>query len=192
MKTVILGGTYNPVHIGHLMLADEVREAFGYERVVFVPSYRPPHKKVAWDIAPEHRLAMLRLAVEGFPGAVVEDCEIKRGSVSYTIDTIAYVASHYDVEGKPGLVIGDDLAEGFSDWRDPGRIADACDLIVAHRNRIEEVELGYPHRYLDNMLLPISSTEIRERIGQGRPFRYLVPKTVYEYIVREHVYGRID
>jgi nicotinate-nucleotide adenylyltransferase len=190
MKTLIIGGTFNPVHIGHLMLADEVRSAFGYGRVLFIPAYRPPHKTIESNSTAEQRLAMLRLATRDFPGAIVEDCELARGSVSYTIDTIEYILKNYDTEGAPGLVIGDDLVDGFSSWREPERIASSADLIVAHRLFRERQPFAYRHEYMDNFLLPLSSTDIRQRIMSGKPWRYLVPEAVYRYIDENHVYDR--
>jgi nicotinate-nucleotide adenylyltransferase len=188
MRTLIIGGTFNPPHLGHLAVADEARAAFGFVRTVFVPAFRPPHKEVAGGAGPAQRLAMLRIAVVDFPGAAVEECEIERESISYTIDTIACILRRYDVEGKPGLLIGDDLAEGFSSWREPESIAAAVRLIVARRNAAAPPSLAYPHELLDNPLLPISSTDIRRRVAEGKPFRYLVPEGVYRYIVDNHVY----
>jgi Nicotinic acid mononucleotide adenylyltransferase len=170
-------------------MADDARQQFGYDLVLLVPSYRPPHKDLKDDPGPEQRLRMLRLAVAGDEGFLVDDCEILRGGTSYTIDTLAQLRSRYDIEGKPGLLIGDDLVPGFSSWRSPGALAEEADIICAHRSREEELELGYPHRYADNPIIRISSSDLRARIAGGRPFRRMLPEAVYRCIVDEGLYG---
>ena len=113
MRLLVLGGSFNPVHIGHLIIADELRAEFGYDLVVLVPSLRPPHKELEEEPGPERRLAMLSLAVGEDPGIAVDDCELRRGGTSYTIDTLSDISSRYAIEGKPGLIVGDDLVRGF-------------------------------------------------------------------------------
>lgn len=189
MKLLLLGGSFNPVHLGHLVMAEELRAEFGYDLVLLVPSYKPPHKDIDREPGTEHRLAMLRLAVGDDPTMAVDDCELKRGGTSYTIDTLADIASRYEIEGKPGLVIGDDLIPGFSSWRDPDAIAAAADLVCAHRKSDVELPLAYAHRYASNSLVRVSSSMVRERIASGRPFRRLLEASVYDYIVEKGLYG---
>ena len=117
MRLAILGGTFNPVHIGHLFLAEEVQALLGYDRILFVPANIPVHKTMPVEVGARHRLRMLHaLAVAGCPG-LVEDCELERGGNSYTIDTLSYVLERFRPEGRPGLIIGEDLVEGFPAWR---------------------------------------------------------------------------
>lgn len=187
MRLLLLGGTFNPVHIGHLILAEEVRCEFGYDLALLVPSARPPHKAVEGEPGPEERLAMLRLAIAGNPSLAVDDCELSRFGPSYTIDTIRGLGVRYAFEGKPGLVIGDDLAPGFSSWKDPSPLATEADLIVARRTGAC-FELGYPHRLATNRLIPVSSSEIRQRLARGLSIRYLVPETVFAYIQAKGLY----
>ncbi len=189
MRLLVLGGSFNPVHVGHLVMAEELRAEFGYDSVLLVPSLDPPHKALRDDPGAEHRLAMLRIAAEGEPSLRVDDCEIRRGGTSYTVDTLADIASRYPIEGRPGLVIGDDLIPGFPAWREPEAIAAAADLICAHRSSFEELPLGFPHRYAKNSLVAISSSMVRERIAAGRPFRRLLDRGVFEYIVERGLYG---
>lgn len=189
MKLLVLGGSFNPVHVGHLIMAEELGDELGYELVLLVPTYRPPHKDLASEPGPEHRLAMLRLAAAGAPGLAVDDCEIRRGGLSYTIDTLGEIASRYAIEGKPGLVIGDDLIPGFPSWHRPAEIAAASDLVCAHRLSEAELPLEYPHRYAHNSLVKISSSLVRERIASGRSFRRLVDPAVYDYIRERKLYG---
>jgi nicotinate-nucleotide adenylyltransferase len=194
MRLLVLGGTFNPIHVGHLMLAEEVAAEFDYDRVLLVPSFIPPHKAAESDPGPEARLAMARAAVSGDERFIVDGCEITRGGTSYTIDTLDYVAGAFRLEGKPGLVIGDDLAPGFSSWRDPDGICQRAALIVARRGLSPRPAaaalLTYPHRVAHNMLLPISSTDIRERIASGRPWRSLVPRPAADIIAESGLYRR--
>lgn len=184
MRILLFGGTFNPVHWGHLVLAEELREEFGYDLVLFVPSARPPHKEVASDPGAEARLAMLTLALADNPRFAVDDCELSRPGLSYTIDTLRHLAGRAGLEGKPGLVIGDDLVPGFPSWHEPAAIAAESDIIVARRDPAVGrcPDLGFPHRMASNRLIPLSSSEIRSRVASGRSIRYLVPEAVRLYI----------
>jgi nicotinate-nucleotide adenylyltransferase len=187
VKTVILGGTYNPVHIGHLYLAEEVRQQFGYEQVIFIPSNIPAHKDNDPCTDPEHRLEMLNAATEK-SDIIVDDCEIRRGGISYTYKTLEDLRGRYSIEGTPGMVIGDDLVKGLPEWKRWDFLHSKIDLIIAHRLYRERVECEYSHRYVDNLVLPISSRDIRTRVMKGKAFRYLVPEAVYTIIMREGLY----
>ena len=186
MKTVIIGGTFNPVHIGHLLLAEEVRIQEGFERVVFVPSYKPAHKIVDGTTV-DQRLAMLQLAVKGYD-VVLETCELARDGISYSIDTVRYLLDHYTLTGRPALVLGDDLFESFSTWKDAGELSRIAELLVAHRKYPHELTSSWPHRYLNNKLVDVSSTEIRHRVHQGLAWKALVPPLVAEYVDAHHLY----
>jgi nicotinate-nucleotide adenylyltransferase len=189
LKFLILGGSFNPVHLGHLVMAQEARIQFGYDFVAFVPSLRPPHKNLASDPGWEQRLAMLELALRGDPAARVDDCEIRRGGTSYSIDTIRHFAGMAGIEGKPGLLLGDDLVPGFPSWRDPDSLAAEADIVCAHRSSALRLAFPFPHRYADNPLVAVSSSLVRSRIEAGLPFRYLVPDVVHDYIVAKGLYG---
>ena len=189
MRIAVLGGSFNPVHIGHLALADAVHVTFGYDRVLLVPANIPPHKEMASGATTEGRLEMLKLATAGVDWLETEDCEISRGSLSYTIDTLEYLSKKYEtvLEGKLGLVIGEDLVDGFMKWKNPEAIASMADIIVARRPGSFKSPFPLPHIQLMNTLLPISSSEIRASIRDGKSWRYLVPDPVYRYIV-EHTF----
>ena len=187
MKTVVIGGTFNPVHNGHLYIGEEIRKQLGYERILFVPSNMPPHKEADKETAVVHRLRMLEYALKK-SSFQIEKCEIDRGGTSYSIDTIGYLTEKYDITGKPALVIGDDLVDGFKMWHRWEELVVMADIVVVHRNFRKQVEFDVPHRYVENMLIPISSRDIRERVRKGYAYRYLVPEKVYEYIKRNKLY----
>jgi nicotinate-nucleotide adenylyltransferase len=168
-------------------LAEEVL-FLGYERVIFVPSYRPAHKEVDVRDAPLLRLEMTSLACAGRKEFIVEDCEILREGTSYTIETIEHLADKYDITGRPGLVIGDDLVAGFDRWRMAQALREAVRVIIAHRTTRERLSFAGDHVYIDNAILPLSSSEIRERIAAGRAYRYLVPEAVYAFIRSRRLY----
>jgi nicotinate-nucleotide adenylyltransferase len=189
MKAVVLGGTFNPVHNGHLFIAEEVRSVFGYDIAIFVPSNQPVHKDPSPVLAARHRLAMLRRAVAGNERFIVDPGEIERGGPSYSIDTVANLIPLYGIEGKPGFVIGDDLVAGFPTWKNVDELVRIVDLIVARRTLAGPVQLAHPHRTVMNAILPISSSEIRRRIGEGRPVKYLLPDAVLDYIRDNTLYG---
>jgi nicotinate-nucleotide adenylyltransferase len=189
LKALVLGGSFNPVHVGHLLMAEELRSEFGYDLVLLIPSFRPPHKSLTEDPGAGHRLEMLRLAIEDDETLAVDDCEIERGGISYTIDTLAELRSRHSIEGKPGLILGDDLLPRFSEWRKPAELASAADIICAHRSASDELPMPFPHRYARNSIVQVSSSMIRERIAAGMPFRRLLAPAVYRYIVQNGLYG---
>ncbi len=188
MRLALLGGTFNPIHIGHLYIAEEVLVTLGYDRIVFVPSYRPAHKTVSEKDDPEKRLEMVRLATEGREEFLVEDCEILRRNTSYTMDTIEYLYHRYPITGKIGLIIGEDLVPGFPTWKMVDRLLKEVDIIVAYRTKREPFPYPVQVSYIENIVLPISSSEIRARVKRGKAFRYLVPDSVYWYIRRQGLY----
>jgi nicotinate-nucleotide adenylyltransferase len=197
MKIAILGGSFNPVHLGHLYLAGEVL-ALGYDRVVLVPAFINPFKPTgplsAGDAAApsaEDRLEMLAAACAGDSRIAVDDCEVRREGLSYTIDTLKDVIERYQCREKPGLVMGDDLLAGFDGWKNAAEIAQIADIIVASRKNDPVQDLKafhYPYKRLKNALMDVSSTEIRARIAQNKPWRYLVPQGVRQIIIDRGLY----
>ena len=134
MRLAVLGGSYNPIHIGHLMLADAVALRYGYDTIAFVPAFLSPFKDGHSGCTAEDRLAMVKLAIADNPAFYCESCEIQRQGVSYTIDTLKFLKKKFpQCEGKIGLIIGDDLLEGFSGWREAEHIPDYADIIVGNR-----------------------------------------------------------
>lgn len=192
MNVAMLGGSFDPVHIGHLFIAEEVKLSLGYDRIIFVPAYQPPHKDNRPEANDEARLAMLRLAVNGREDFEIDSYEIDRQGVSYTIDTVAYLEDRLSVTGKLGLIIGDDLVDTFDTWKNADELSSRVDIIVATRDMIDgrQAHSGLLNgfRRIDNSPLPVSSSEIRERIRAGRAFRYLVPERVHDYIDQNCLY----
>ncbi len=192
MNVAMLGGSFDPVHIGHLFIAEEVKLSLGYDRIIFVPAYQPPHKDNRPEANDEARLAMLRLAVNGREDFEIDSYEIDRQGVSYTIDTVAYLEDRLSVAGKLGLIIGDDLVDTFDTWKNADELSSRVDIIVATRDMIDgrQARSGLLNgfRRIDNSPLPVSSSEIRERIRAGRAFRYLVPERVHDYIDQNCLY----
>jgi len=188
MRLALLGGSFNPVHLGHLRIAGEVRESLGYLLVIFVPASTPVHKRLEHDAGAEHRLAMLRLALRGRAGLRVDACELRRGGASYTIDTVRDISRRYRIDGKPGLIIGDDLIGEFHTWKEAPTLASLVDLIVARRHGGAEASPEFPCRFIQNAVHAVSSSDIRRRLRAGRSVRGLVPESVRGYIERHGLY----
>jgi nicotinate-nucleotide adenylyltransferase len=198
MRYAILGGSFNPVHIGHLALADSVLSSLDYDRVIFVPAFESPFKLGAAVENPQDRLSMLFASILGDTRLLVDDCEIRRKGVSYTIDTLADIERRYYPEGKLGLVIGDDLAPNFPDWKNVPQILEKADIIIARRilagttgnpGDSSAPAFPYPHKTLANDIVNISSAEIRARISQNKNWRYLVPQSVQRIIESKSLYA---
>ena len=188
MKTAIFGGTFNPVHIGHLLIAEEVLSQTDCDNVLFIPANIPPHKSVD-DPGAALRLSMLEQSVSSNPRFRVSDCEILRSGVSYTIDTIRYLVDIGIVEARPSLLIGDDLVEGFDSWKESQAIAEESSLIVVHRRHAQKIPVSFPHRYVDNEIFPVSSTIVRQKIAEGGAWHYLVPEAARNIIEKHGLYG---
>jgi len=195
VRYAILGGSFNPVHIGHLLLADAVLSGLGYDRVILIPAFQSPLKSEAEGASPRDRMEMLAASVPGDPRLTIDNCELNREGLSYTIDTIKDIIARYSPEGKPGLILGDDLISTFDKWRGTGEIADLTDMIVARRlppgtdSSIGAANFPYPHKILDNEIINAASNQIRERIGKGGAWRYYVPSGVRQIIEDRGLYG---
>jgi nicotinate-nucleotide adenylyltransferase len=193
VKYAILGGTFNPVHIGHLVLADTVLSSFGYDRIILVPAFQSPLKESASGASPQDRVDMLAASITGDPRLTIDDCELQREGLSYTIDTLKDIIARYGLEEKPGLILGDDLAANFFKWREPEEIAKLSDIIVARRlsssAKKADSAFPYPHKNLDNEIFNAASKQLREKISRGEPWRYLVPSGARYIIEDRGLYG---
>jgi nicotinate-nucleotide adenylyltransferase len=191
VRLAVLGGSFNPVHLGHLYAADAVISALGYDRVVLVPAYRSPFKLAApgMESSARDRLEMLAASVAGDWRLAVDDCEIRREGVSYTEDTLQDIIRRYNPEGRPGLIIGDDLAADFPRWHNSAGILELADIIIVRRLGSGEAPVPFPHTPITNELLEIASAAVRERISSGKAWRYLVPAGARTIIEDRGLYG---
>ncbi|MFA4906937.1 MAG: nicotinate-nucleotide adenylyltransferase [archaeon] len=193
MNLCVFGGTFDPPHNGHLRIADAVQKEFAFDRILFVPAFIPPHKTNQTCSAPEHRLAMLKLAIAGYPHFVVSDIEIKRQGVSFTVDTLREIQAEWKI-AKPEtfLLIGGDSLTEFHTWREPENILSLANVIVACRPGFDAgsvaSEILSHVQFAKTPLTDISSSEIRLRVRNGEPIDELVPPTVREYIREKDLY----
>lgn len=190
MKIAILGGSFNPVHLGHLFIADAVLESLDYERIVLIPAYRSPFKPTEQGMegTSRDRLEMLAASIAGDPRLTVDDCEIRRQGISYTVDTIKDVIRRYAPTGRPGLIIGDDLAADFLKWHNSDEILALADVIIARRNHSKGFSCAFPHILVSNEIMGISSQTVRQRINEGKAWRYLVPQAAWAIIQDRRLY----
>jgi nicotinate-nucleotide adenylyltransferase len=196
----ILGGTFDPVHLGHLALAHEALAELELERVLFVPNADPPHKQQQVVTPATHRAAMVSLAIEAEPSFVLSRIELERAGPSYAVETVAQLARQSRAEGRPEpwFVLSAEALEDFASWRDPERILQLCRLAVAPRPGFEPLDHSwvathYPGSEARFASLPgpeldIASTEIRERVAAGEPIDDLVPAPVARYIAQHDLY----
>jgi nicotinate-nucleotide adenylyltransferase len=192
----LMGGTFDPIHIGHLILAEQAREAFDLERVFFVTASVPPHKAGAVVSSAADRFEMVRIAVEGDSHFECSRMELDRPGPSYTIDTLRALRQNYPVDTRVYLLLGADEARDFASWRDPRGIQEVATVVVANRPGIstEQTLSGLPGDVAEQMVklempgVDICSTDIRRRVAEGRSIRYLVPALVEEYIATHRLY----
>jgi nicotinate-nucleotide adenylyltransferase len=192
MHVGIFGGSFNPPHLAHLVVAESVRDQFRLDEVLWIPNGRPPHKTLDQElVAPAHRLAMTRLATSDNPAFRVSDIEMRDAGTGYTVDTLRLLEASYP-ETHFELILGGDSLADFSGWHRPGEILDRVPLIVYHRRGFDGIAEAMPSvariRFVDAPLLDVSGTRVRERLRQGRSVRYLVPESVRAYIEAEHLY----
>lgn len=187
MKIGILGGTFNPIHIGHLILADEAREKLSLDKIIFVPANLAPHKDDSDIAAPAERFKMIKLAIKGNKNFAVSDIEIKRFGRSYTIDTVKEFNQLYSKD-ELYFITGSDLLKYLEDWKDLSEILKLVKFVVATRP-------GYPLEKIPSYIqtvairaVDVSAFEVRSCIKEGKSFRYLVPEAVFSYINTKRLY----
>ncbi len=187
-KLGILGGTFDPPHLGHLIVAADAFEALGLERLIFVPAGTPPHKADSVVATAEQRLRMVRAAVAGDSRFEVDDLELRRDGPSYTVDTLREIGER-ETDAALVFVLGTDQFGALSGWREPEEVARLATLGVLARGG-ETPDLSGPYR---GMAVPvrrvdISASEVRNRIAAGESIRYLVPEAVAAIIRNEGLY----
>lgn len=196
----IMGGTFDPVHYGHLMAAEFAQNEFDLDKVVLMLSARPPHKTGDFISDQEHRLNMLKLAVAGNAVFEISTLEIDRPGYSYTIDTIKYFQKHYPKKAIY-FIMGSDALISFHTWKEADQLSLLCKFIIVTRPgyKLEKNDLQCQRRpagledniyYLEAPGFDFSSTDIRNRVRQGKPIKYLVPPQVEQYIKNHGLYRR--
>ena len=193
MKTCIFGGTFDPPHIGHLLIAQTVFESENFERLIFVPANISPAKKNGDSSSPNERSKMLEIALINNPNFEISDLEIKREGISYTIDTIREFVDDLKLDKEDlFFLMGSVTLKSFHTWKDPEEILNLCNIIVAIRPGFTPSDI--PQWVLDNVRFAniprfeVSSTNIRRRWREGKTIRYMVTKEVWEYIDEKDLY----
>jgi len=199
-KLALMGGTFDPIHFGHLVMAEAARIQFGFDQVIFVPSGTPPHKTHKQITSAVHRYIMTVLATMSNPYVHVSSFEIEREGPSYSIDTIKYFRDEYGKEVDLYFITGADAMQEILTWKAVPELLKLCQFIAATRpgyclTELEQVKeaigpLGHARIHcVTTPEIDISSTDIRERLKNGKSIKYLLPETVEDYIYKQGLYG---
>jgi nicotinate-nucleotide adenylyltransferase len=212
MRVGLFGGSFNPIHFGHLRAAEEVREAMELDLVYFIPAASPPHKPGGDLAAPDQRLRMVQLATKGNRHFMVSDAEIRRGGRSYTVDTLRHFRTTMRAQTSLFLMMGTDAFAELDTWKDADEIAASSGIIVHSRMEPHDAERStgalasiqrfgyisnsgyYVHpsgqtlSFVTTTFLPISASTIRQKLQEQKSARYLVPADVLDYIERHGLY----
>jgi nicotinate-nucleotide adenylyltransferase len=187
MRIGIMGGTFDPIHHGHLILARDAREELELQRLILVPNFLSPHKTGRFAAPAEARAEMVRAAIEGEEGLEMDDIEVRRGGTSYTIDTILHLRELHP-EADLYLLIGEDNLAEFHTWRQVDELRLMVQMVVLARGA---ESVPHPYVTLRQRRVDISSTDIRERVAKGQSIRYLVPERVLHIIENHQLYREV-
>jgi nicotinate-nucleotide adenylyltransferase len=212
MKTGILGGTFNPIHLAHLRIAEEVMQACQLDEVLFIPAAEPPHKMVAGEVSFAHRMAMVKIAIRNYPGFHASDLEIRRRGKSFSVDTLE-ILHQKKPQGERYFIIGLDSYRDIASWKDFARLFSLCHLVVTTRpgvglsNPLDPLpvairkEFCYDDQtgeirhssgnqliFINKINIDISSSQIRTLLSEGQSIRGLVPQEVADYIEEHSLY----
>jgi len=212
VRVGLFGGSFNPVHFGHLRAAEEVREAMELDLVYFIPAASPPHKSASGMAPPEQRLRMVQLATKGNRHFMVSDAEIRRGGRSYTVETLRHFRATLRTQPALFLMMGSDAFAELDTWKDADEIVRSCSIVVHSRDAVSLAEAApgalaalrrfgyikdsgyYVHpsgqtlTFVTTTFLPISASTIRQKLQEQKSARYLVPADVLDYIERHGLY----
>ncbi|MFQ6048834.1 MAG: nicotinate-nucleotide adenylyltransferase [Phycisphaerae bacterium] len=201
----LFGGTFNPIHVGHLIVARAAAEQLHLTKMIFVPSARPPHKPAEALPEPQQRLQMVRLAIAGQELFEASDCELRRGGPSYTIETVAHFRQRFGPQAELFWLIGADSLTELASWHRIEALVEACQIATARRSGWDAPDLSPLRRRLSNKQIQrleaailstpridISASQIRQRIRQGLSIRWLVPEPVEQYIVQHRLYRQAE
>jgi len=188
-KVGIFGGTFDPIHMGHLITAQSVKELRNLDKIIFIPAFISPHKSDVKTSSPDDRLNMVKLAVDGIPFLDFSEIEVKKGGVSYTVDTLKELKKKYN---ELEFIIGYDNIFTFNTWKEPDEIFKLAKIIVLKRKSSHppQFEDKYYHQaiFVQTRGIEISATDIRQRVNKAMPINFLVPPAVMEYIYRHKLY----
>lgn len=198
-KVGIMGGTFNPIHYGHLFLAENAYEQLGLDKVLFMPTKNPPHKAKPNAVTDQQRVDMISLAISDNPHFDLSTLELEREGTTYTADTLTILNErHPEVEYY--FLVGTDSLFMMQDWYKPQTIFDLCTVVVAGRDNVDKEQIDQHIKFLNTMYqariialqmptIQIASAVIRERIGKSKTVRYYVPAGVMDYIMRNSLYA---
>ncbi|MFJ7727016.1 nicotinate-nucleotide adenylyltransferase [Neobacillus sp. NPDC097160] len=186
-KVGILGGTFDPPHYGHLLIANEVHSALQLDEIWFMPNHEPPHKKKPESVKDEDRLKMLTLAIAGNPVFAIQPIELERGGPSYTVDTMRMLNTEYS-DHQFFFIIGADMIEYLPKWHKVDELVNLVQFVGVDRPSYNR-QTDYPVLYVDVPAMDVSSSMIRDRMKSGKTVQYLLPDQVIEYIEEKHLYG---
>lgn len=192
MKLCIFSGTFNPIHNAHIKMAQYVLDNYGFDKIIFIPAYKPPHKDYEKDMC-KHRYNMVKLAIQDNPHFEISDIEYKNEGKSYSYLTALELQKQYNIEGKIHFIIGTDAFEKIESWYETDKFKELVDFIIFIREN-EPVnfdnlkEKGYNFEFAQMDFVNISSTELREKISKGEPVENLIPKQTEEYIKENGLY----
>lgn len=182
----ILGGNFNPVHNAHLVVADQVRQQLGLDKVLLMPEYLPPHVDAKGTIAEHHRLKMLELAIEGIEGLEIETIELERKGISYTYDTMLLL-NERDPDTDYYFIIGADMVDYLPKWHRIDELVEIVQFVGVQRPRYK-AGTSYPVIWVDVPLMDISSSMVRDFVAKGLTPNFMLPKPVLDYIKKEGLY----
>ncbi len=199
----VIGGTFDPIHYGHLVIAEEVYATLDLAEMVFVPAGQPPHKPGRVVTAAQHRLAMLELAIASNPHFTISYIDLERKGPSYTVETLRLLRKQWGAQTAIYFVIGWDSLEELLSWYDPADVLEQLTHLVAvhrpghtevpgYREQLEKHLPGIGQRLITVPApqLDISATDLRLRVAEGRPIKYQVPEAVEQYIVQHELYQK--
>ncbi|MCR4336288.1 MAG: nicotinate-nucleotide adenylyltransferase [Candidatus Omnitrophica bacterium] len=184
----ILGGTFNPIHVGHLAMAEMAREKFSLHKIIFIPSHTPPHKKIYHLASAQDRYEMVRCAIQSHPDFEVSDLEIKREGKSYTVDTVKQLMAMFPKGSKLFFIVGGDSIEELHTWKNIEEIQRRATFIAVNRPGHDTHQAKIKHLSVTMPGIDISSSYVRQRLQEGKTVKYFVPNAVLEYIEKHRLY----
>ncbi|MGB8656906.1 MAG: nicotinate-nucleotide adenylyltransferase [Candidatus Zixiibacteriota bacterium] len=190
-KMGVLGGTFDPIHMGHLVLAEQLREELKLDEVLFIPCCKPPHKTRRLLSPAKDRFQITKLAIDDNPYFSISDIELKREGLSYTVDTLREL-KRSDPKSEIYFLIGSDVLSEITTWKDPEQIYNLVKVVIARRPGFDKFDPEDDFVKKSIMVhitgMDLSSTQIREKVRKGKSIKYLVPRRVEEYIERKRLY----